>query len=145
MNAGEQPWGAFAPRPLGVSENPLQEWATSNWPPVVPTEVRVTDPVTGGEKGQKAEQYSLIPTEALAHVARVYAYGAAKYDRDNWRKGYAWHLSYDAMQRHLNAFWGGEDLDPESGLPHLAHAVFHCMALLVYTGSDQYKDKDDRK
>lgn len=107
-------------------------------------EIRVTDPETGGQKGQKAEQYSLLPVEALATVARVYAYGAEKYSRNNWRLGYEWHLSYDAMQRHLNAFWGGEDIDPESGLPHLAHAMFHGLTLLTFLSDPKYKTKDDR-
>jgi len=109
-----------------------------------PTEVRVTDPETGGQKGQKAEQYSLLPVAALAEVARVYGYGAEKYDRENWRKGYAWHLSYDAAQRHMNLFWGGEDLDQESGLPHLAHAQFHMLTLLTYMLDPKHKSKDDR-
>jgi hypothetical protein len=107
-------------------------------------EVRITDPETGGQKGQKAEQYSLIPVEAMAQVARVYAHGAEKYSRNNWRLGYDWHLSYDAMQRHLTAFWGGQDLDLDSGLPHLAHAVFHALTLLTYLSDVKYKSKDDR-
>jgi hypothetical protein len=107
-------------------------------------EVRITDPETGGQKGQKAEQYSLIPVEAMAQVARVYAHGAEKYSRNNWRLGYDWHLSYDAMQRHLTAFWGGQDLDLDSGLPHLAHAVFHALTLLTYLSDAKYKSKDDR-
>lgn len=107
------------------------------------TERRVVDPVTGGEKNQKAEQYSLIPVEALAEVARVYAMGAEKYSRNNWRLGYDWHLSYDALQRHLNLFWSGEDDDPESGQAHLAHAIFHCMTLIVYL--QQGLGTDDRQ
>jgi hypothetical protein len=95
-------------------------------------EHRVVDPVTGGEKGQKPEQMSLIPIEALREVSRVYAYGAEKYSRDNWRKGYQWHLSYDAFQRHAMLFWSGEDTDLESGLSHLAHAAFHLLTLMTY-------------
>lgn len=108
-------------------------------------EVRETSP-TGGQKGQKPEQYSMIPVDALAEVARVYAFGAQKYDRDNWRKGYPWHNSYDALLRHCNAFWGGETFDPESGYHHLAHAVFHCFTLITY-GADLelYGQFDDRQ
>lgn len=116
---------------------------------VVAGEVRETSP-TGGQKGQKPEQYSLIPVEPLAEVARVYSYGAAKYETEdrgvqNWTLGYPFHLSYDALQRHVNAFWGDATYDPESGLHHLAHAVFHCLALIAF-GCDleRYDKYDDR-
>jgi hypothetical protein len=104
----------------------------------------VTDPSTGGQKGKKPEEYALIPVGALAEIARVYGFGARKYEPNNWRKGYAWSLSYSAMQRHLNAFWGGEETDPESKLPHLAHAAFHMMSLLTWSSDDKYKSLDDR-
>lgn len=111
-------------------------------------EVRVTDPTTGGQKGAKPEAYALIPVEALADIARVYGYGAEKYAPNNWRKGYAWSLSYSALQRHLNAFWSGEENDPESGLPHLAHAAFHILTLLTYSrpprSGSPYETLDDR-
>lgn len=106
-------------------------------------EIRVTNEKTGGQKGQKAEQFSLLPWPALGEIAKVYAFGAEKYDRDNWRKGYDWHLSMDAIIRHLAAFWAGEDLDPESGLPHLAHAGFHVLTLLTFLSED-YEALDDR-
>lgn len=95
-------------------------------------EVRVVDPITGGEKGTKPERFDLIPVGALREVARVYGFGAQKYADNNWRKGYAWHLSYAANQRHLTAFWDGEDLDPESQLPHLAHAAWQSLTLLQF-------------
>ena len=102
-------------------------------------EVRKTSP-SGGQKGVKLEQYGLIPVRALREVARVYGYGAQKYAPNNWRKGYPWTWAYDAMQRHLNSFWEGEELDPESGLPHLAHAVFHCLTLMTYCESSRTYD-----
>ena len=105
-------------------------------------EVRVTDPKTGVQKGQKDARFDLIPTEPLRYLALVYGMGAKKYADDNWRKGYDWKLSYGAMQRHLNAFWGGEDMDPESHLPHLAHAMWHCATLLWF--SENYTDGDTR-
>lgn len=114
------------------------------------SEIRVTDPETGGQKGKKPEEYALIPVEALAEIARVYGYGAEKYEPNNWRRGYAWSLSYSALQRHINAFWRGERTDPESGLHHLAHAAFHLLSLMTFdnVGSDllvpRYDEKDDR-
>lgn len=100
--------------------------------PALAGEVRVTDPLTGGQKGQKQEQYSMIPVDPLAEVARVYGYGAQKYDRDNWRKGYAWSLSLDALLRHIEQFRRGESVDTESGRKHLAHAAFHLFTLMEY-------------
>ena len=102
---------------------------------------------TGGAKGQKPAQMSLMPMKALMQVAEVYGYGAMKYDnehghRSNWRRGYDWNLSFDAAQRHMTAFWDGEDLDPESGHPHLAHAVFHMLALMTFT--EEYPEGDNR-
>jgi hypothetical protein len=108
-------------------------------------EVRVTSP-TGGQKGSKLARHDLIPTLPLDLLAKVYGMGAAKYNDNNWRLGYRWSLNYAAMQRHLLAFWSGQDLDPESGLPHLAHAAWHCMALLEFSQSGQarYAQFDDR-
>jgi hypothetical protein len=102
----------------------------------------ITTSSTGGRKGVKPERHSLVPTLPLAQVARVYEYGSRKYADHNWRKGYEWSKSYDALQRHIQAFWGGEDLDPESGLPHPAHAVFHLFALLQ--GMSDHPEFDDR-
>src|SRR5690606_28371454 len=80
---------------------------------------------TGAEKGTTIERFDLLPTQALAKIARHFGVGAAKYAPNNWRKGYEWSKSYAALQRHLHAFWGGEDYDEETGSPHLAAAGFH--------------------
>lgn len=110
------------------------------------TEIRVTSP-TGGQKGSKPEQMSMLPVPALEEVARVYAWAVStgKYDRHNWRRGYDWSLSYDALQRHVMAFWKGQEFDPDSGLQHLAHACFHIFTLMTF-GSDaeQYAQFDNR-
>lgn len=94
--------------------------------------VDVIDPETGGAKGMKPERYGLIPVWPIAELARVYGYGAEKYSSNNWRSGYRWGLSYDALQRHINAFWSGESNDPESGYHHLACAMFHLATLMTY-------------
>jgi len=104
-------------------------------------EVRTTSS-TGGEKGMKDERHSLIPTEALAAVARHYGIGARKYADHNWRRGYEWSKSYYALQRHAQAFWGGEDIDEETGSPHMAAVAFHALTLLVFM--QEQRDFDDR-
>ncbi len=108
------------------------------------TERRVRNAKTGGEKGTKPQRMALLPWESLLAVAEVYGFGAEKYAPDNWRKGYDWDLSFDALQRHLAAFWTGEDRDPESGLPHLAHAAFHVLTLLAFSLSGRYAELDTR-
>lgn len=95
-------------------------------------EVRVVDPNTGGEKGQKPCQMGALDPRSLVEVGKVAGFGAKKYARYNFAKGYAWSLSYDAIQRHLMAFWDGENFDAESGLPHIAHAGWHCLTLLTF-------------
>ena len=106
-------------------------------------EIRKTSS-TGGQKGQKPNRQDLIAVPFLEQLGLVCGMGAEKYDDDNWRKGYSWRLSYGAMQRHIHAFWTGEDNDPESGLPHLAHAAWHCMVLFTYSSQSKYAEHDDR-
>lgn len=105
-------------------------------------EIRLKDPTTGAEKGGKEARFDLIPAGALFTLARVFGRGAKKYAERNWERGYPWSWSFAALMRHAWAFWRGEELDKESGLPHLAHAAWHCFVLQEFT--NDYPDKDDR-
>ena len=96
-----------------------------------PVEIRVTSP-TGGQKGSKLARFDLLPVEELWQVAEHYGRGAAKYSDDNWRKGYSWRLSFAAMQRHAMQFWGGEDVDKETGSHHLCGVIFHALTLMWF-------------
>jgi hypothetical protein len=96
------------------------------------TEIRVVDPVSGGEKGSKPERFDLIPVEALEAIARVYGIGSAKYADRNWERGYRYGLSFAAMMRHAWAWWRGEDRDRESGESHMAHVAWHALALMTF-------------
>lgn len=101
-----------------------------------PGEVRVVDAKTGGEKGSKPVQFmrllEMAPAAFLTDLGKLYEFGATKYARDNWRKGYAWSLSYNALLRHLTATLNGEWADPESGLPHVVHVAWHCATLHTF-------------
>ena len=99
---------------------------------------------TGGMKGQKDDRQDLIAVPFLQELGLVCGFGAEKYDDDNWRKGYSWRLYYGAMQRHVQAFWAGEEKDNESGLPHLAHAAWHCMVMMTFANDEKYAEFDDR-
>ena len=101
----------------------------------------MTESATGGKKGKKPQQIHWIDPKALLKVAEVAAMGAEKYGNGyNYRLGYDWSLSFDAAQRHLMQFWSGEDLDPESSLPHLAHAAWHCLTMLSFLEGDYGTD-----
>lgn len=97
---------------------------------------------TGAEKGTKDARYDLIPVPALDYLARLYGIGARKYAEHNWRLGYDWSKSYAAAQRHMNAFWQGEDIDPETQVPHVINAAFHMFALATYL--TEHPEFDDR-
>ncbi|PZR55243.1 hypothetical protein DNL40_02410 [Xylanimonas oleitrophica] len=92
----------------------------------------MTTSTTGGRKGTKPQRYDLLPKAGMDAIAEVLAFGAEKYAAHNWRKGYEWGKSYAAAMRHMTAHWDGETLDPESGLPHLAHAGCHLMFMLTW-------------
>lgn len=85
-------------------------------------------------------RYDLISPKALEGLAAVLTFGATKYAAHNWRKGLEWHRLIRAALGHILAFMGGEDLDPESGLPHLDHAAYCIMFLSEFqktgTGTD---------
>lgn len=99
-----------------------------------PGETRVKDEKTGGEKGQKAQRFDLLPGDALWEVATVFGEGAKKYAARNWELGYRWSLSFAACQRHLWQFWQQrEDKDSETRCYHLASAAFHVLALLAFS------------
>lgn len=87
---------------------------------------------TGGRKfdGGKLE-YGLLPPKALEATVDVLTFGAQKYERDNWQKVPDSKRRYfDALQRHLWAWKQGEQVDPESGRHHLAHAL--CCLMFLY-------------
>ncbi len=121
-------------------DTPYDTWKPRAIRQAADREVRITDPKTGGQKGQKLAQLGAIDPQALMQLAEVAGHGAQKYARLNFMKGYNWSLSYDACQRHLHAFWSGENLDQESGLPHLAHAGWHCMAMLAFMNRELGED-----
>jgi len=89
---------------------------------------------------------SLIPPGAMEDISRVFMFGAEKYGRYNWRMDGSkteFSRTYASVQRHLNAYWAGEDEDPESGLSHLAHAMTQLIILMTHS-SDGHSHMDDR-
>lgn len=67
--------------------------------------------------------WTLMPFDALEPVVRVLELGAKKYARDNWlHVENSTHRYTKALMRHVVAYVMGEENDPETGEPHLAHA-----------------------
>jgi len=102
--------------------------------------------LSGKDEGRKDDgekrRMDLIPVSALNALADVLTMGAKKYSDRNWEKGISWGRVYGAAMRHLSAWWGGENLDKESGLNHLDHAMTNIAFLREY--ADTKKDFDDR-
>jgi len=89
-------------------------------------------------------QMNLLPPLALEEVAQILTFGAKKYGSHNWRGGMKWSRLTAATLRHLFAFIRGEDLDPESGRSHIAHAACNLMFLLEFIKLKEYSRFDDR-
>ena len=92
------------------------------------------------DEGKPALQW--IPYEPLTDIAKVFEYGAIKYGQHNFKGGMKWSKMVGSILRHTYKFMNGENLDDESGLPHLAHAGA-CVMMLLYFYK-HHPDLDDR-
>lgn len=90
----------------------------------------------------KNARMSFLPWVELMEVAELYNFGTQKYAPHNWRQGFDWGLSYDALIRHAGQFWEGEEVDAETQCSHLTSVVFHALALMYFV--KHYPELDDR-
>lgn len=102
------------------------------------------NPELGDRHNTDKPKLSLVleAKHALEGCARALMYGLKKYSRGNWRKGFEHTSTMDSASRHLSAYAAGEDIDKESGLPHVDMALCNLVFL-----SEMYhtrKDLDDR-
>lgn len=84
----------------------------------------------------------LLDRHALEQIAAVLQHGADKYAAENWRGGIEYTRLIAATLRHVMAISDGEDTDPESNLPHAAHACC-CLMFLMWMMKHR-PDLDDR-
>lgn len=96
-----------------------------------------------GKKNDKEK----IPMELLSHdallaIAEVFGHGRVKYGAFNYREGIEYGRLIGAAYRHLGAFNKGEDIDPESGLPHIAHLA--ATAVMLLDMIREYPELDNR-
>jgi hypothetical protein len=81
--------------------------------------------------GDKKVPLQFVPPVAEVYLGLALKEGARKYGAYNWRDTSVESMTYiGAARRHIGAFLDGEDIDPESGNPHLAHAMAS-LAILV--------------
>lgn len=95
----------------------------------VTSELKATNPKDA--IGSDKLPVHLWPETATAMGCLGLLDGMLKYGRSNWRSaGVRSSIYVDAARRHVARWFEGEDNDPDSGLPHLSHALA-CLAILV--------------
>ncbi len=109
---------------------------SSDTEPSPPSQTEVDE----GKKHDKGKlDWALLPIPSMRQVVAVLMHGERTYGRDNWKKLRGKRVRYyNATMRHLTSWFDGEELDPDSGLPHLAHAICSCLFLLT----DDEKEKE---
>lgn len=102
---------------------------------------------SGTKHDNEKPDMSLLSSVALIEMSKVMTFGKKKYSANNWRSGIEWSRVIAAAFRHLTAYNGGEDKDPETGITHLAHCACDLMFLMEYEKThkeldNRYKRKD---
>jgi hypothetical protein len=87
---------------------------------------------TKHDKGKP--RMDLIEPTMLIALGTILRFGAEKYGDSNWKagKGQDSMRIYASIQRHLVAWRAGENLDEESGKPHLWHVATELMFLIYF-------------
>ena len=101
-----------------------------NFEPFGMTEIPPMPKVVPPKNSQEAKQdngkpqFTLVPTGILKAVEKIRRYGNEKYhDPQNWKQVESQRF-WDATVRHIVAAWDDwKAIDPESGLPHIYHAM----------------------
>lgn len=96
--------------------------------------------MTDGRKHDQGKaRWDLLDFQQVEAVVRVLTAGADKYGDHNWRNVEPFeHRYFSAAMRHLVAYRTGQSVDPETGEPHLAHAI--CNLLFLMTGANHGVD-----
>jgi Domain of unknown function (DUF5664) len=85
----------------------------------------------------------LVPDTMVANAALAFTEGALKYGRYNWRiAGVRASVYHAALRRHVAKWWNGQDIDPKTGVPHLANALA-CIAIIL-DAQEYNRITDDR-
>lgn len=98
---------------------------------------------SGGHETHKA-RLDLIPWDVADEVGAVFGYGERKHPSvdglANWKLGLPASANLASALRHISKFAQGERIDPESGHPHIAHAICRLMMLQHSLNNDIGED-----
>ena len=97
--------------------------------------------MTGTKKDNGKCRFDLVPPILYTFDSLIYTMGADKYDDNNWAKGIHYSRLIGATFRHIFKRLLGQVTDPESGLPHLAHARWNLGALIFM---DHYHNRYEK-
>lgn len=97
---------------------------------------------TGTKYDSDKPRMDLLDPLALEGLARVMGFGAKKYNAHNWRGGIAYSRLIAAIIRHTFSILRGEDIDEDSGLPHVDH--LGCCWMFLSNMMKTRPDLDDR-
>lgn len=79
---------------------------------------------------KKWRQYTTVPATVLWELGVAMLEGARKYGRHNYRvAGVRSSVYIDAAKGHIDQYWEGEDIDPESGIHHVTKAIASLVVL----------------
>lgn len=133
-------------RHLACVNNNYADWVPED---IVPIEIELTGThladenkvtsTTGTKYDAGKLRLDLIHPEVLEALGKVYTYGSIKYGDRNWENGLDEDQLIAASRRHQLAYAKGEQLDQESGLPHLAQAAW-CL-LTIHALQEMQKNK----
>lgn len=87
-------------------------------------------PIKAAKDDKEKVDLSLLPKIFLEEVAKAFMVGEKKYGRYNYCKGHQSSQLVAAMQRHITAWFEGEEHDPKDGQHHLG-AAGACIAMLL--------------
>lgn len=111
-----------------AARNRIEKLGPHEQPEVFVSEKKDTNPKDA--IGIAKVPFSTVPAQVIAEVGLAMMEGALKYGRHNYRTaGVRASVYYDAALRHLMAWYEGQDIDPDSGLPHVVKAMA-CLAVL---------------
>lgn len=81
--------------------------------------------------GSTKLSFGLVPDTLSTFAALAFTEGATKYGSYNWRvAGVRASIYRDALERHLKKWWNGEEVDPKTGVSHLA-SVIACAGIIL--------------